>query len=333
MRRHDPPQPFGPLNSKKGKGRQPLNTRGHSQTEWCLLHPPSNTPVPEDRPTRSLTLLEDLTDPHSQGAKVFRCFMDGNDCQTFVAKIYDPLYYEYTCDVCYYAEKDYSVETASYEDIQEAGLDGKYTPKYYGSWAINIPFSTSPPVERTVCLVIMEDLKGPTMSSLLREQLASRIPPAQRLEILGDAFEIGQRLEFWAGVRHEDITPRNIILEDLDLRRNMPPRVVVFDFNVARCFRRPNSKENSSYNPGTRPDNPLHIYWTSSPSMSYGTWIPEPHVSNGAAWRGWLVTRWGDSTEFMDKEEALEHFIWSPENDSDPVVFVEPYPDPVPQDY
>lgn len=324
---HTPPQPFGPQNSKRGEGRRPARyeqMEGVTHSEWCLTHPPENTPVPDNVPARSLRLLKQLSCERCTGAKVFSCVVDGNEHQTLVAKIYDPLYYAYVEDVAWQADMDYSVEAGAYEDIRDAGLDGKYTPKYYGSWAIQVSFSTSPPIKRTVCLVLMEHLKGFTMESLIQTNLKSRIPPIQRLDIMGRILEIDQKLKF-AGVRHADLEPRNIMLVNLDLDQYKPPRIVLFDFNIASCLNRPGCKMQKY--PTTRPINPLYTTWRCPPSI-FEFWVPEPHLSRPEVWRGWAKRRWHKSREFIDDQEAESFYLWGPEEEALPVEFVDPSPDP-----
>ncbi|KAI9148295.1 actin cytoskeleton organization and biogenesis [Paramyrothecium foliicola] len=122
MRSHTPPAPLGPWNNKRGQGQQPAP---FEQTR-SLTH------------SHSVRLLAQLSCERCTGAKVFRCVVDGNEHQTLVAKIYNPLYYAYLDDVSFVADMHYSIEAAAYQDIWRAGLDGKYTPKYHGSWAIQV---------------------------------------------------------------------------------------------------------------------------------------------------------------------------------------------------
>jgi serine/threonine protein kinase len=293
-----------------------------------LTHPPENTPVPDNVPARCLRLLKELSCERCTGAKVFSCVVDGNERQTLVAKIYDPLYYAYVEDVAWQADKDYSVEAGAYEDIWDLGLDGKYSPKYYGSWAIQVPFSASPLIERTVCLVLMEHLEGFTIHSLMKKELTDLIPPSERLEIMGQVLEIYSKLEF-AGVRHCDLAPRNVMLANLDLDHYKPPRTVLFDFNIASCLNRPGRKAEKW--PTTRPLNPLYSCWHYVPD-SFEAFIPEPHRSRVEVWRGWVKRRWYNSKEFSSFKEAEALFMWKPENEVLPVEYVEPFPDPTPEE-
>ncbi|KAI9157960.1 putative serine/threonine-protein kinase [Paramyrothecium foliicola] len=325
IRPHTPPQPFGPYNSPRGEGRQPADRDEDlalTHSEFCLLHPPENTPVPKDRPGLPIRLLKQLSCERCSGAKVFRCMLNNDDRRIHVAKIYDPLYYWYPNDVSFWADLEYSVEAGAYEDIWDAGLDGKYTPKYYGSWAIQVPFSASPPVERTVCLIIMEELDGFTMESLLAKNLQSRIPPHRRLEIVGDVLEIKQKLEF-AGVQHRDVAPRNIMLSNHE-----PFQVKFFDFNIATCLKRPGARTRKL--PKDRPMNPIYLYWHRAPS-DFSSWIPEPHRSRPEVWRGWAKRRWFGIKDFVDVDEAKSFYLWTPEDEALPVEYVEPFPDPPPR--
>ncbi|KAH7322394.1 hypothetical protein B0I35DRAFT_425755 [Stachybotrys elegans] len=320
---HTPPPPLGPYNTKRGEGREEASedeTEHFTHSEWCLRHPPEGALVVDNPSPKAMRLLEQLSCPCCAGPKVFRCVLGDSENKTFAAKIYDPLYYMFPGDVSYWADVDYSVEAGAYEVIRDAGLDGRYTPKYHGSWAMQVPFSAQ--ITRTVCLVLMEDLKGVTMHTLLQKNLYIRIPPTQRLDILAEIFEIYRKLQF-AGVLHQDLAPRNIILMNLNLNHYTPPRVVVFDFNIASILNRPTSKYPRV--PGTRPMSPMYMYWISPPT-NFGRWVPEPYCSQPATWRGWAYKRWYHSKEFGDIKEAREAFCRDLEVEW-PIEFAEPLPD------
>ena len=78
-----------------------------------------------------MEIIEQIACEDGRGAQLVRCILDGNRGQTFVAKIYDPLYYNvrfpgtgFPADVTYSADHDYSREAAAYKELQKAGVDG-----------------------------------------------------------------------------------------------------------------------------------------------------------------------------------------------------------------
>lgn len=325
MRRHVPPPPFGVFYSEKGQGRRPLmglNPPDLTHSEWYLSHPLQESPPHSDQTVHTLRIVEQIACKESHGPKVVRCSLDEREDQHFVAKIFDPLYYLYPDDVSYNVEKDYSFEAAAYEDLERSGMDGQYTPKYYGSWTFDIPFPSAPNGVRPVRLVLMEELCGSTIASLLTTGLALRIPPVERLDILGRILEIERILDF-AGVRHRDVAPRNVMLVGLDLDNYKPPRVFLFDFNVSVSLNRPSCRFHEY--PAFRPVNPRLFWWFEHP-MEFDQWVPEPHRSRVEVWRGWVKYRWYDSKEFADYEEAGKWY-WGEDQESAPVEHVTPYPD------
>jgi serine/threonine protein kinase len=324
---HVPPQPFGPFYSQDEKGRyevRPLDMPSVPHSEWCLRHPPGNGGQPAKPVTYSIRLLEQLSCKQCHGPKVFSCSLGDREEELYVVKIYDPLYYKYPMDVTYWAELDYSYESAAYQDLEISGLSGRYTPKYYGSWSFNLPFPSKQPLQRTVCCVLMEKLNGYTLESILIKSLTYRVPPTDRLNILAEVLEIEKKLEF-AGVRHRDVAPRNVMLVGLDLDNYKRPKVMLFDFNVSFCLNRPNCRKRKP--PVSRPLNHMCFCWDGPPD-DFEFWVPEPHRSRQEAWRGWVKTRWYKSAEFADGE-ADSFCLYGSEIEDDPVEHVPPNPDPL----
>ncbi|KAF7548840.1 hypothetical protein G7Z17_g6798 [Cylindrodendrum hubeiense] len=146
IQRHNAPPPFGP-GYIGGSEREESHTppmREVTQSEWCLQHPPEESPSSHpDTTLHTLHVVDEVACKDGHGAQVVRCYLDEDENQVYVAKIYDALYYSFSyysapVDVTWVADQDYRRETAAYEDLQQAGVDGLLTPKYYGSWTSDI---------------------------------------------------------------------------------------------------------------------------------------------------------------------------------------------------
>lgn len=327
IRHHTPPPPFGITGYYKGPERQqspPQPIREATQSEWCLQHPPADTPAHPDATVHSLRVIDQVACKDGRGAQVVRCCLDQDEARVYVAKIFDPLYYSYAdqgfgsaVDVTWLADQQYSREAAAYEDLQAAGVDGLLAPKYYGSWTFDMPLLGSPVAMRAVRMVLMEWLQGVSMYSLIESNQVTRIPPQQRLNILAAAMEVECKV-FFHGVRHGDFAPRNIMLVGSNMDTQVP-RVFLVDFNNAACIGRPNCKWKKPDT--TLPVNPRYRYWATCPNQ-FLPWVPQPHRSRRSVFKGWLKTQWEHSKDFAVPSEWL-HF----RDYDEPVEMVPPLPD------
>lgn len=83
-----------------------------------------------------------------------------------------------------------------------------------------------PESSRSVRMILLEWIRGVSMQALIDNGEFQSIAPQRRLDILAKAIEAETRLTLY-GVRHLDLTRRNIILVDLDiLHRKQVPEVV-----------------------------------------------------------------------------------------------------------
>ncbi|POR37867.1 Uncharacterized protein TPAR_01935 [Tolypocladium paradoxum] len=328
IRRHVPPPPFGKRVYAKGSERQespPQLIREVTQSEWCLRHPPADTPLHPDATVHSLHVIDEVACEDERGAQVVRCCLDQDEARVYVAKIYDPLYYSFgnrgagsAVDVTWLADQHYSREAAAYEDLKKAGVDGVLVPEYYGSWTFDMPLLGSPPVMRPVRMVLIEWLQGVSMYSLIESNQVSRIPPEQRLRILAAAMEVECKLAFH-GVRHNDFAPRNVMLVGSSIETQVP-RVLLVDLNKSVALTRPNCFYTKSG--ATRPINPRYRYWGGCP-IEFFSWVPQPHRSRSPAFKGWLKTQWEHSEKFADRTEGL----LKRKDYDEPIEIVAPLPD------
>ncbi|KND87795.1 hypothetical protein TOPH_07625 [Tolypocladium ophioglossoides CBS 100239] len=331
IRRHIPPPPFGSTGYYKGEERQeslPQPIRAVTQSEWCLQHPPADTPPHPDATVHNLRVIDQVACEDGRGAQVLRCCLDQDEARVYVAKIFDPLYYSYAdrgfgtaVDVTWLADQQYSREAAGYEDLEKAGVDGVLVPKYYGSWTFDMPLLGSPVVMRPVRMVLMEWLQGVSMSSLIESNQVSRTPPVQRLNILAAAMEVECKI-FFHGVRHGDFAPRNIMLVGSYMEAQAP-RVFLVDLNNSSCLTRPRCRWKGIG--ATRPISPRYRFWRACDN-EFLAWVPEPHRSRRQVFTGWLKVHWEHSKEFADRAELPYRF----KDFDSPVEIVQPLPDTEP---
>ena len=292
IKRHIPPQPFG-LGYYKGSEPRPKIRDSKigvevTDVEWCIRHPPADTPSHPDQRTRQLQILDPVVRRDGHGAQIVRCKLDGKG-PCLVAKVYDALYYPLDDgDLTWLADEDYSCEAAAYEDLQKAGVDGVLVPRYYGSWAFDMPLlEPSANLLRPVRMILMEWINAVSMWSLIKSGEAYEINPQKRLDLLAKALEV-QCKTYFHGVKNLDFALRNILISGL----NTPdPSVRLIDFNYSTARKRPGSKA-AEETQEERPISPLYYYWRSLGS-EFSCWLPRPHRSNKKVCRGWLMSVWG----------------------------------------
>ncbi|KAM0435887.1 hypothetical protein ACHAPT_002779 [Fusarium lateritium] len=309
IHRHVPPRPFGRYYVK-GNERQPAGEellKGIPQSHWCLQQPPTETSPHADLATATLHIIDGIACEDGRGAQIIKCYLDQDEEQIYVAKIYDPLYYAYRdrdrgtpVDVTWMADKDYSREAAAYEELKRSRVDGLFAPKYHGSWTFDMALPTEPETARSVRLILMEWIEGVSMWSLMEpEKKKRRIPPQQRLDMLAEAMEVEAKVNFY-GVKHGDFAPRNIMLVGSDLEKR-PPKVKLVDFNKSVVYDEPNCRYTRSST--HLPIHPQHRHWGSC-NPEFVNCVPEPQRSRPLAFKGWLKQRWDGSEEFAKRDEG-----------------------------
>ncbi|KAF2279868.1 uncharacterized protein EI97DRAFT_360365, partial [Westerdykella ornata] len=234
--RHTPPAPFGREYDTPLPPVQ-QNQEQLTQTEYCLLHRPlPGTTHYED--TLELEICLELRTGSDCGAQVV--VVNSN----MVAKIFDPLYYRdlrnegYLEDVVSLADGDYSRETAAYAEVQESPQARQHTPKYYGSWTITVETPLGPiggqhtqTRFREVRLILIEYLKGKKMANIKPRVLTSKLRRHMLVRVLEAAMLLDN-----AGVSHNDIHPRNILVIGNDWAK-LDFFIKFIDFNIASVQR------------------------------------------------------------------------------------------------
>ncbi|VUC26828.1 unnamed protein product [Clonostachys rosea] len=309
IRNHTPPQPFGAGYEREFEPRRCISIyhiehSRVSQLEWCLNNPLIETTPPKVEKTHNLHILDKIASKRSRRTQVLKCCLGSEKDKVFVAKIFDPLFGEYPEDVTFLADVGYSREAAAYEEIQKAGMDGRYTPKYYGSWTFGLPTPNNDSQLRPVRMVLPEFLSGMTMFQVMYKQLTFHISPEDRLKILAEAFEIdrcGQNMQNYEY-----------------------PKVMLFDFNIVYVTSRPNCSRPSPLEP--RPAKPLYSFW-----FDFEEWrlfAPRPHKSRIEFWRGWLLKLWAHNPDYSDPSDDFKPWEEYQNPNDPPPIFMEPEPDP-----
>jgi serine/threonine protein kinase len=276
------------------------------------------------------------------GPYLASCYLDSDKSRLYVAKIYDALEYQLADagdngrDCMYLADKDYAREAAAYQSIPQH-FPGDIVPRYFGSWTFFLQtVSGAAARTRPVRMILLEHIQGYTMLDAIvraipdnmkwpRKVDYSLLPPEEeRLEILGRVVEVEVALWWCAGVRHNDVSPRNVMISRTS---DNSLRVVLIDFNLAHVdgyFER-GQQSLTRRETDSLPISPIERYWPGSDFTSrceFAGWIPESwhensDVGNAKALE-WLVFRWKGSPkyqrlseDFFDDEmnEAFRDFV------------------------
>lgn len=309
---HNPPPPLD-------NGRGYDDPKGWKTNPWpdgknapegilhqYLAHPPRNTTPPKDQTPHDLKVTHQIRCGDGYLSQVVRCLVDGKQR---VAKIFDPLYVGLErCEddgfpPTYYSERSYSCEAAAYERIKEKGVDGKYTPKFYGCWYLEVsgPFTDSKgkEIDREVRLILQEYIPGDTIEALMERGDSSKFDSKTRVELMDCIMEAITRLTF-IGVRSEDEHPGNYMVTK-DETKERP--IVLIDFSHSRVRDLDNSKwvTTDPDRKRKKPQNPMTALYSCWPRGCL-RWIPEE--CNGltkaslAKRLKHVEERWGESEDF-----------------------------------
>lgn len=293
IRRHVPPPPIGA--GYKNTSRRPLDAnyqetymekyKTHSQL--CLSHPPLETPPPAKQTVHRLTIVDQLACGDLRGSQIVTCRIN-NQQKLRVAKIFDPLYYNFNdgFDPTYFADSHYSCEAAAYMKIYDEGLEGKFTPKYYGSFTFDMPLLDGQ--KRPVRMVMMEHKPHPSMKALMDAGKVETIPAHLRMRALAQAAEADQWLHFH-GVLQNDFFPRNVLV---GYQEPAEIESTIIDFSHSKVRDLPNS-EWVTRRRQERPISPKESLYGDFGEFYH--WVPEDLREK--CWE-WSVAQWGKSDEF-----------------------------------
>ncbi|KUJ19426.1 uncharacterized protein LY89DRAFT_695964 [Mollisia scopiformis] len=251
--------------------------------DYCLSASSRPLPCESLKETATFEVLDELAVGDGLGrggdSQVFTCIRH-SDKEELVAKVYDPLYYPFADDE---AEHDFALESAAYVQLDEK-LGGSLIPKFYGSWAPDLPLKHQ---NRSVFFTLLENIRGTPLSVLDPDLYTQK----DRLNVLALSMEADLKLRF-EGVVHNDIAPRNIICSGKDLlAENL--RLGIIDFNVAIVS--PLLGVDAPCESESLPESPVEWFWGSRP-VGMREWVPVEWKGHG--WHRWLKERWGGSLKY-----------------------------------
>ncbi|KAL2014907.1 hypothetical protein VTK56DRAFT_7015 [Thermocarpiscus australiensis] len=306
IRCHRPPAPFGPREypPRPRPAADSYILMSMKQTEAVVAYPPVETaPLPAPRAAR-MTITEELAVADGRGAQLAVCTVEPKDAgqKPFqaVAKIYDALYYFFPYKEVP-TDRDYSCEAAAYEHLDKVDRGGSFAPQYFGSWTFTIPIRIGKETkQRSVRLILIEHLRGPSIRDLCRTSRAAALDVAYRLEIFARVLD-GYVKQVHKGLDQRDLAPRNVVLvfpqEDPrpGTQPKIYPRVVLVDYNVSIIFDMTTRKIRRFPTSGALPPNPMDVFWGSKRIMQeFGGWVPpEWKGMTRCARNGWGVASEG----------------------------------------
>jgi serine/threonine protein kinase len=204
----------------------------------------------------------------------------------FIAKIYDPLYYEFR-DRGYLsrepvsdADEDYIRESEVYSHLHDTSLSGGVVPMYYGSWTLSIPtLHNGHEWLRDVRMILLERVPGVSMHDVDPDTLTYH----ERENIMIKLIEAEADIHF-SGVKHNDLEPRNVILSPSNSCTPYEDgnfRLCIIDY--ACCWV---PKDGKYKPPHTRLHNPL-FHWVGQTWWSDWHWLPSEDKANDWMWKVW----------------------------------------------
>jgi hypothetical protein len=326
--RHAPPPAFSTVEELKDLGldleeQRPsldekyLKTVAHS--EAVVANPPEEGIYFSSQDgAAQLVITSPIAIGSARGPQIVACRVTPQKERPFtaVAKIYDPLYYNFEHSIGHYprdtvseADEHYMVETWAYRTLEKAKLTGSFAPKFYGSWTFTLPIVLKgAQVERPIRLILIEQLNGVSIQASRIQNSYNRgaptdafhYPEEYRLEALARAMD-GYVRQMRAGVRQEDFAGRNIVLvpnenptaQSERIAGLYLPRVVLVDYNNA------NLEEFAPDDVDPRPTNPAQTFWAPYLWSDIAGWVPSSW-KDGKAQDEWLLKRFcGDDHREM----------------------------------
>ncbi|KAI8931013.1 hypothetical protein NX059_012024 [Plenodomus lindquistii] len=309
--KHFPPEPFG------GQYTTPYPKVGNdwrdlSQIDLCTRSPPlGGHAIPEVK--QILKITDTIRTGVARGPQLVVIN------ESMVAKIFDPLFYnyyfKYGCGrkrhVTSVAEQDYSFEAAAFGCLEHSAVAQKFTPGFFGTWIANIETEFFSCGEKQVCtrqvpFILMEYVKGKSMFDID----VSTLDDKTRTHIMRKVLKVEAEL-YHAGLNHGDYCPRNIVITSFDSPEDVGVKVI--DFNCSTVMRHPNSIEREEIALTDELENTWRpkllspiCRWYGQLMDFMGTWISG---EDGEA-ELWLWEQFHDDEQFIP-------VIWDPTNPED----------------
>lgn len=308
IKQHVPPEPYARRPGAEIVNRRMSNCLQQYGTpsRCCLARPPQSTEPHPDQTTIRLNIVDQLVTRDGRGAQLVTCQI-GTHKAVRVAKIYDPLYYDWSDgdDCIIDAGDDYAREATAYDILTEQGQNGVFTPLYLGAWTFNTPLLDGSP--RQVRMILMDYIPIPSMLSLIHSGKVNMMSEGLRMQILAKAMESYSWL-LHHGVTHGDFEPRNVLV-DPDVT-NPQPRTVLIDLGRAK-MRGIDWFLSSSDDAQERPWCPSFVFARSW--SSFQDWVPE-EMRPSRKRIAWFEQQWGgsdiyeppDEIELESREQGIE---------------------------
>ncbi|PYH39901.1 uncharacterized protein BO87DRAFT_402839 [Aspergillus neoniger CBS 115656] len=244
----------------------------------CLKNPP--LPGSDGHSFVNIQLIEELQIGFHKRSQVFvvRCVNTDHSSglppdQDMIAKFYDPLYHDRDDGNLFRAaDYDYSHECASYKRLSE--LQGSVLPRFFGSYTFKTKIDGHP---RQIRLILLERVNGLPMSRLEPKIFSTE----ERQAIMRQIID-GESALYAKDVRHEDLCPRNILIERSELGRL---RAIIIDLGksvIGRSRNPSNSAEESQGFPGV--------------PHYFEDWIDWP-------WQKWLEVQYKETESTITDEQ------------------------------
>jgi len=317
IQRHVPPLPFGGVYGPRPRANAPVWQDGEppdDRVAFALDNPPIETlpPSGEDEHTFTITGAKTLRrfGIDDGGAHVLTGYVDRDEAQVYLAKVYDGVYYpledrDTGRDCMLLADYDYAVEARAYDSMHDTeAVVGKLVPVYYGAWTFCLDTS-QPGRRRWVRMLLLELVHGETMLAKILGATEHDVvqypllPPERfRLGVLKNLFEAEISIWWDAEVLHSDLEPRNVLVRD-------DGTVVIIDFNQAFIYRFIHYEHHPKHQEGgpQLPPSPIERYWPFAPGEgslaeteedgnAWASWVPQSWLENQDLAAEWLLETW-----------------------------------------
>lgn len=272
-------------------------------SEFCIQNPPLVVQPPVKPNRRTIVIDSKLACGDGRGAQLVKCHDEAREA-SFVAKIYDPLYYPWPSnqDPAHEADEHFTTEATVYmtlQDMRESNFFGPprvqnllkvSIPQYYGSYTWQTQLLDGR--RRDVRLILMEYIPFPSMWAIIKKNKVEKIPGDTRMRLLAKVLELVSWLEH-NGILQDDFAARNILVDpDRD-------RVVLLDFSIAKIRDLYNCQWSTP--PGEAlprfPMSPIE-YWGCDWGDEMECWVPKNFRTVRARY-DWFKKVWGKSKEFQ----------------------------------
>jgi hypothetical protein len=215
---------------------------------------------------------------------------------SMVAKIYDPLFYDpdECLDAVHLADEEHSRETAAYTHLQQFSDLADILPAYFGSYTTQMTAKITIEgrnitYEYPVHMILVEYIQGCCMRDAIE-----LIPEQARYTIFKQCMDADMRLRH-AGVRHDDVCPRNVILVGTDLGTpNVQVKIIDFDRSI--IFYHPRYryqgvtlklKERArKWDRLNKLPNPIYYWWHQT--IEFSGWFPDDEDENNNVTDTWM---------------------------------------------